>query len=200
MALCRGHKEEALHWELKPSHLSPIWKHSELQPFITYTEEIKSEVITLDWFNAGRAHFSLKSLLSRNVHTSCRSVGTERLLPLFHSVCTGLMLWNPDDRLSTHMWTNIVLYFSLSPPDVSPSSPASFFLSFLCLFFFNPPPVSPVYSTPPGSRIQQGEDSSAFTTARSRCSRQGQRVRTAKLIRIKTEFKRWQDFFLETKI
>lgn len=147
MALCRGHKEEALHWELKPSHLSPIWKHSELQPFITYTEEIKSEVITLDWFNAGRAHFSLKSLLSRNVHTSCRSVGTERLLPLFHSVCTGLMLWNPDDRLSTHMWTNIVLYFSLSPPDVSPSSPASFFLSFLCLFFFLIPLLS-LQSTP----------------------------------------------------
>lgn len=144
MALCRGHKKDALHWELKPSHLSPIWKRSELQPFITYTEEIKSEVITLDWFSAGRAHFSLKSLLSRNVHTSCCSVGTECLLPLFHSVCTGLMLWNPDDRLSrcrTNMWTNIVLYFSL-PPDVSPSSPASFLFSFLlpffCFFFFTP--------------------------------------------------------------
>ena len=183
MALCRGNKEEALHWKLKPSHLSPIWKHSELQPFITYTEEIKSEVITLDWFSSGRAHFSLKSLLSRNVHTSCRSVGTECLLPLFHFVCTGLMLWNPDDRLSrcrTNMWTNIFLYFSLTPPM------CPFFL--IPFFFLNPPAVSPVYSTPPGSRIQQGEDSSALTTARSRCSCQGQRVCTAKLSRIKTEF------------
>ena len=191
MALCRGHKKDALHWELKPSHLSPIWKCSELQPFITYTEEIKSEVITLDWFSAGRAHFSLKSLLSRNVHTSCCSVGTECLLPLFHSVCTGLMLWNPDDRLSrcrTNMWTNIVLYFSLPPRCVSFFPCVLSFLipfAFFLLFFFYPPPVSPVYSTPPGSRIQQGEDSSAVTTARSRCSCQGQRVCTAKLIRIK---------------
>lgn len=40
--------------------------------------------------------------------------------------------------------------------------------------------LCPVHSAPPGSRIQPCADSSAVTTARSWCSRQGQGVRTDK--------------------
>lgn len=89
-------------------------------------------------------------------------------------------------RAVEHGLTFTFTFLSLfSSHCVSPTSPASFSPS-SC--FYRPSltlsvslPVSPVHSTPPGSRIQQGEDSSAVTTAWSRCPRQGQRVRTNEL-------------------